>query len=384
MTDVLIVGAGPAGSCAAYALAKQGFSVVLLDQKARIGTPNHCGEGVSLWCLEEAGVAPDPSFVRHEVKGCRLRFPNEAQVWFQQRGFSVDRTVFDWLLCQRALSAGARLEQPVSVQSIESQEDGWRVLTSAGAFKGRYLIGAGGARCPVAQSLGQRAPLISAFQYKFACEGPTQALGLQPWLDFYHREAFPGGYGWVFPRGQTVAIGGGGNRQVKPAVVTLCRELGFDVRDAIATEGGPIPFLKKPLTLVFPYLLLCGDSGGFTYPLTKGGIHGAVWSGRLAGETIAKALSRNQPELLAHYGRLVQRHPCRKRGYVSLPQDFFELKDETFNTIGRLMDGYAFHQVPLGRLALELRRHPSKTLAKALWLGLRVQWQYRRSSRFAW
>ena len=382
--DVLIVGSGPAGASAAFALASAGFSALMLDKKQVVGVPNHCGEGISEWCLQEAGFPEGEPWMLNQVKGARLIFPNQKKVYFTQKGYCIDRPGFDQALARRAVDAGAELLLSCKVASISRIEKGWKIVDhEKREFTGSYLIGSGGARCPVAFQLGQRPYLLPAFQYKFKISQGFDKVD-PDWLDFYHSASFPGGYAWIFPRRNEVAIGGGSNRDLKGNLHAVCEKYGFSPSEASIKEGGPIPFLKKPLEIAFPRALLAGDSGGFTFPLTKGGIHGAIWSGKLAGQSISEALKNGNPEAIQAFLEKVKKHPARRSRHLMMPQTFFGFTDPMFNSIGNIMDGKEFTQMEFGNLFRELRQNPSYQLLKGVFIGGIIQHHIKKTYKFAW
>lgn len=382
--DVVVVGGGPAGARAAEVVVREGASVLILDRKAVVGEPNHCGEGVSEDCLNEIGSPAPQSWIRSEVVGCRLHMPNGATIDFPKRGFSIDRPAFDRDLLERALVAGARLQTDSRVTRVEDTGRAWRIIAGETTVEARFLVGAGGPRCPVNKALGQRISIMAACEHKVpADEVPESLRG--DWLHFFHHERFLGGYGWVFDRGDEVAIGVGGVNGTVRHLNDLCRELGVDPSTRRVTEGGPIPFLEHPLQVAFPRAVLCGDAGGFTYPLTKGGVHGAVWSGRLAGEAVARALNGDPGEEgFAGYRRSVAGHPCRRPLHLRIPRAFLRFDNRVIDTIGRVMDGKVYTALPLGRCALEILRRPMPRTLWALGVGFAVQRSYTANERFAW
>lgn len=388
--DVIVVGAGPAGSSAARVISQAGFSVLVLDKKERIGDPNHCGEGVSANCLAEAGVTGPQPWIIKQVDGCKLLFPNQTEIRFTQKGYCIDRPSFDRFLAARALDAGAVFMTSTVVSGIISERSGWVLTTNKGTFRSRYLIGAGGALCPVARYHGQRAPILPALQYKFRKKDVALDFS-DGFLQFHHHEDFSGGYAWVFDRGSgeegeegEVSIGAGSPRALKEKLDSFCIRMGVDPSRKFKAEGGPIPFLKRPLRIAFPRALLAGDSGGFTYPFTKGGVHGAVWSARIAGEVIVDALRENESYLLSDYTRRVSLYPCRSRTHLLIPQAFFKFDNPIIETIGNIMDKKEYTEIPVGRF---LKYFLSKPTPRILWgiaIGFAVQRFYHRSSDFAW
>jgi len=381
--DVIVVGGGPAGSSAAGVLAGAGRSVLVLDKKRRIGEPNHCGEGISAFGLQEAGITGHHPWILKKVRGCKLMFPNGTEIRFTQTGYCIDRPSFDRFLAKRAQGAGAEFKTSTQVRGFEGGRAGWVVRTDRGEFRARYLVGAGGALCPLAAHFGLRPRILPAVQYKF--RPADVALDFSDdLLQFHHHEDFAGGYAWVFNRGKEVSVGCGATRDLKQRMERFCRRIGVDPKKRIKTEGGPIPFLKRPFRIAFPRALLAGDAGGFIYPLTKGGIHGAVWSGRIAGETILQALEADDPYLLALYPSRVRAYPSRNPLHLMVPQAFFKFDNTIINTIGRIMDSKEYTEIPVGRF---LRYFSARPLPRVLWgiaVGFLVQRFYHHSARFAW
>lgn len=379
----MVVGAGPAGTSAARAIAQAGFSVVVLEKKRVIGEPNHCGEGVSIDCLNEARVRTPQPWILREVKGGRLIFPNQTTIYFPKKGYCIDRPGFDRFLARRAKDAGAVIKTSCMVKKISATITGWACQTSEGVFASRYLVGAGGAVCPVAGHLGKRPFLLPAMQFKFAEKDVPDELA-DHWLRFYHHEDFAGGYAWVFHRGKEVSVGAGTTRDLKKRLERFCLRLGLDPDKRIKTEGGPIPFLKKPLRIAFPGALLCGDAGGFTYPFTKGGVHGACYSGRIAGEVISKALKLGDSYVLSEYPKRVNLYPCRDRLHLLIPQGFFRFSNPIINTIGRIMDGKKYTEIPVARFLRSFLARPTPRIFWGIAVGFLVQRFYHKSEPFAW
>jgi len=381
--DVLVVGGGPAGSRAAEVIAREGFEVLVLDRKREIGRPNHCGEGLSEDCLEEIGVSDTMGWIVHQVEGSRIHFPNESYIDFPKRGYSIRRPELDRFLADRAREAGARYQTGTRVLSIKRRNGLWRIKSSRGDFSGRYLVGAGGALCPVAGLFGQRTPRITACQFKvpsFSVKGDSEGK----LLHFFHHETYRGGYAWAFHRGEEVAIGAGGVGSPMEMVKHLCRELDVDPETRRIVEGGPIPFLQRPLKLVFDHAILCGDSGGFIHPLTKGGIHGAVWSGRLAGECISEALQSGELGRLRNFPKRVHDHISRSARQLKIPHAFLRFDNRIVNAIGDVMNGHVYTDLPVWNFLRVIGGNLNPHVLWGLRIGIAVRSSYKRSERFTW
>ena len=103
MNDVIIIGAGPAGTACAKKLAEKGFSVKVFDKRAEIGAPKRCGEGLSETSQEFVGKIPERC-IAQRIKGARLYAPNgrHLDAILSSGGFVLERKVFDKWLARRS------------------------------------------------------------------------------------------------------------------------------------------------------------------------------------------------------------------------------------------------------------------------------------------
>ena len=113
--DVLVIGAGPAGSTAAKHAALGGADVLLIDKKSEIGAPKRCAEGVSIGGLEALGIEPNPRWITKKLDGVRMVSPNGTDVWLTsdkvelpEAGYILERKVFDKFMAMDAARAGSR------------------------------------------------------------------------------------------------------------------------------------------------------------------------------------------------------------------------------------------------------------------------------------
>ena len=115
-TDILVIGAGPAGSTAAKHAAIAGSSVILMDKKSEIGSPKRCAEGVSKEGLKKLGIEPSERWVTKEASGIRMVSPNgtsvnltEDKVKLPEAGYILERKVFDKYMAMDAGRAGVQI-----------------------------------------------------------------------------------------------------------------------------------------------------------------------------------------------------------------------------------------------------------------------------------
>ena len=151
--DVIVVGAGPAGSSAAKHAALGGANVILIDKKSEIGSPKRCAEGVSIQGLEKLGIEPNPRWVTQEIEGVRLQAPDGTDVWLTseevklpEAGYILERKVFDKYMAMDAARAGAEIKIKTLVTGIDKIDNGFIVSTESmgkeETYKCKILIAA--------------------------------------------------------------------------------------------------------------------------------------------------------------------------------------------------------------------------------------------------
>lgn len=301
--DVIVVGAGPAGSLAALVLAAAGARVGLVD-KAGVGRDKACGDligprGVRLLDdlgLSVAGARRAGDMIVTGPSGRRVLLPARPGRTYPGHGILVPRARFDALLRGAALDAGA-VDIPARVTSV----DGGRVaLDDGGSVEADFVIGADGATSITARTAGLVDP--SRVLWGFAVRGYIDADVSLPiialWND-HRRRGLPG-YGWLFPgpEGANLGLGLGlghsrlHGRRAQQQLDAFCAHL---VRIGVL-ETAPVSharqlggWLKMGLVGTRPAsgnVLLVGDAAGLVNPLQGEGIAQALESGRAAALAI--------------------------------------------------------------------------------------------------
>jgi menaquinone-9 beta-reductase len=328
--DVVVAGAGPAGSAAAAVLAGQGASVALLDRAAH-PRPKLCGglltaksvEALSrifglgltdLAALADRGglfhQTPDYLFLH---QGCELLRGAAAEPFR-----FVDRPAFDALLASVAVARGAELLQGRSVEHCDAAS-GLVRLRGGEELSGRFVIGADGANSVTRRALGiDRAAWQRGLAAAIEVELPVGAGPGQfprevrvPELHVGAPNVPSAGYGWVFPgpRGPKVGICGlrRGERDFGSIFVDFLRLLGVPEPEGVALHGHPLPYgnaLERP---ALGRLLLAGDAGGFVEPLFGEGIFYALATGAHAASAVLRGLKSGEAAAAVEYERLLTR-----------------------------------------------------------------------------
>lgn len=351
--DCIVVGGGPAGSTFARVAAEGGLSVLLLEKDRDIGVPVRCGEAVS-----DAGLRifhePDPRWIASTINRIRLIAPNETMVEFdlQQKGYILDRRIFDYDLAEYASSAGAQIVTKAYVDDVIIEND--RVVGVKGTHVGerfekraKIVVGADG----VESRVGRWAGLKTTVKLKnMECGIQKTVTGIDVddhMFEFYlSRRWAPGGYLWVFPKGKNkanigVAISGYYAKDGKAAHKFLDEFLAWKYPKAsvLTTVVGGIPIDKTVKQMVMDGLMLVGDAAHTVNPVTGGGIVPGMRSGLLAAETAVKALHNGGPvrKNLAAYEK--EWHKIGGKNH----ERFYRIKETIFrftdDDLNRIADG---------------------------------------------
>jgi geranylgeranyl reductase family protein len=293
--DAIVVGAGPAGSVTAYRLARAGASVLLLD-RARFPRDKPCGGGLTLRAVRELPLAPDP-VVEHVVD--RMVFRLAYRSSYERASaepliLMTQRRRLDAFLVEQAAAAGADFRDAVKVTGVDANGDGYEVVTEGERLRGAVLVGADGANGVTARALGLGAELT----YGVALEGNVRNEAIAP--DRYARRAVvelgtvPGGYGWVFPKGDHVNLGVGGWEREGPRLRehldALCRAHGVSKAALEDVRGHRLPLRRPEARLARGRALLVGDAAGLVDPLSGDGMYEAFVSARLAASAACDVL----------------------------------------------------------------------------------------------
>ncbi len=298
--DVVVVGAGPAGSLAARAAAESGASTLLLDQRPELGHPVQCGEFLPD-ARELADLFECPALLRDAFEipaGTVLRTtrwmscvsPYGHRFRFPLSGATVSRRAFDKALAYRAEGAGAQLRHPAGVTGIR---DDRVTLASGETVLAGAIVGADGPLSTVGRSVGF-SPSRTLFRMITATtDGP-----LADEIDLHFGHSAPGGYAWVFPRQHDANVGLGVD--VVPPGTSLDRLLdGFLHEEGIGPARERtrwwVPVGPPPESLVRGRAVFAGDAANLVMATNGGGIPTAMLSGWLAGLAAARHVLQGRP-----------------------------------------------------------------------------------------
>jgi len=362
--DVIVVGAGPAGSATAYHLAQAGLDVLLLEKSA-FPRVKVCGDGLTPRGVKQVlamGIDPRPEdgWIRNQGLriiggGMRLELPWPELASFPDYGLVRTREDFDEILVRQAQKAGARLVERTNVSGPVLDHVGRIVGVTARPvgddsaqedeveYRAPLVVAADGNSTRLSLAMGLRKrddrPMGVAFRTYYTSPR-TDDDWLESWLELWDGDRLLPGYGWIFGVGDgTVNVGLGilnsstafGRVDYKDLLTrwldTTPEEWGF--REPNRTQpirGAALPMGFNRTPHYTRGLLLVGDAGGMVNPFNGEGIAYAMESAAMAAETIVQAHGRATPEARE---RALEGYPLALKqaygGYYSLGRVFVKL-----------------------------------------------------------
>jgi len=303
--DLIVVGAGPAGSTLAREMARRGAHVLLLD-RARFPRDKPCGGGVTLRAARLLPLDLTPVVERTIFRAyVSLRHgAGFVRSYPEPLAYMTQRRCLDSFLAERAAEAGADFRDGAQVREINVTTGGVHVRTDSDLLRARAVAGADGANGVVAAALG----LAPCSEGAVALEGnlPCPDPVLERWRDLVALDlgGLPGGYGWVFPKGDHVNVGVGAWRYAGPTLrghlAALCRRFGFSAARLRDVHGHLLPRRRPGAPIVRGPALLLGDAAGLVDPLSGEGLYGAFLSARMAAHALRRYLAGQVQDLSAY------------------------------------------------------------------------------------
>ena len=338
--DVIVVGAGPAGSVAASTVARHGLSVLLIDRKQRIGEKPHCGEFIPKKLLSQFQISPriieqpvdsmetllirddadpgnypgkktpgtlfsntDNGFLHSE----HIVGPAQAElgerILTHSEGYMIDRQSLDMSLAKCAASNGAIVLSDCKLSGLANQKLLFRHRGREIEAESRVVIGADGSNSSVGKALSSWKPeFLLGIQFQVPL-----SKKLDRTIIFFHK-SITYGYGWLFPKGTSANIGLGflPRKHSRPFELLECF-LGMFINLGLVSPGilsrsrGLIPVSGIRDELVRGNVALVGDAAGLTHPITGAGAPQAMVSGELAAMAAVKAIKNADMNCLSKY-----------------------------------------------------------------------------------
>jgi geranylgeranyl reductase family protein len=282
-----VIGAGPAGATTAYRLARAHARVLLID-KIRFPRDKPCGGGLTIRAVRQLPFSVEPVVEDRITRArCRLRYgPTIERRSERVLCLMTQRRRLDAFLVEQAAEAGADFRDGVRV-TVESDR---RIRVDGAEIGADTVIGADGANGTTAKALGLGGAIVNGV----ALEGnlPYGSLPPDAWQGMLVLElaTVPGGYGWIFPKGDHVNVGVGGWGEEGPRLrrhlSVLCDQYGIELRELTNLRGHRLPMRRPQTVLARGRALLVGDAAGVLDPVSGDGMYEAFVTARLAAEHV--------------------------------------------------------------------------------------------------
>ena len=291
--DVIVVGGGPAGSMTGYRLADAGASVLLVD-KARFPRDKPCGGGLTMRAVAHLPVDVTP-VVEELVDVVELRFRfGDAVVRRSAQPFvwMTQRRRLDAFLLDHARGRGVEVRDGVAVK-VEA--DNTVTVDGGERFAADVLVGADGANGITGKAVGLGGGTTNGVAY----EGnvPYTAIPRERYARRVVVELadIPGGYGWVFPKGDHANVGVGCWQEEGPRIREhlrrMCEAHDLDPGALVNLRGHRLPLRMPATRLANERALVVGDAGGLLDPVSGDGMYECFYSARLATDAILDLLA---------------------------------------------------------------------------------------------
>ena len=380
--DIVVVGAGPAGTVAARYAAQDGASVLVLEKDRDVGYPVRCAEVINREGLE-VFMQPDPRWINAEITKFGFVAPNGKKVIInlgKVEGYVLERRIFDYELAKTASDAGAEILTRAYVNGL-IKEDGkvsgvkYEFRGEQKEVKAKLVIGADGVESRGGRWAGIETcidfrDMESCFQVTASnveCEQDT--------LFFYFgKEVAPEGYFWVFPKGKgTANIGlgvSGGIGKKRSALSYLNSNLDnlFPTANILTQVAGGVPSVVTLKEISAPGIMLVGDAARQVNPLSGGGISSGMVGGSIAGKLGAQSIKNNDLSYIKKYPKEWRKARGKKHEILDKLKDgIYSFTDEQFDKLIESLIKLPEHKRSVGRFfIMALKNKPSllKDIAK--------------------
>ncbi len=346
--DIVVVGAGPAGTTAARFAAEQGVSVLILEKDRDVGYPVRCGEAVSKDGIEPF-IQPDNKWIASTIDSFVLISPDETEVKikFNRTGFILERRIFDYELGKIATKAGAQIltkayvfdlvRENGKIKGVKFEHNGEKKEVMC-----KVVIGADGVESRIGRFAGIKTHTkISDMEccVQFTVSN-IKNIDSNTCYFYFGKEYSPGGYLWIFPKGNdsaNVGLGIGGDKAKLRSPISYMNhflEKKYPMISKLTMISGGVPCSMTLSEIVKENVMLVGDAAHQVNPLSGGGITSGMIGGSIAGEIAGKAIKQNDLKLLYDYPKIWHQRVGKKHEiYYKIKNAIYNFSDETLNSI---------------------------------------------------
>ncbi|MFH1432446.1 MAG: geranylgeranyl reductase family protein [archaeon] len=296
--DVIVIGSGPAGSAAAEKCARYGFNTLILEQH-KLPRDKTCGGMIADYMKSLTGIYGTgfEEIAERKTDNVNVYLDGKAIIDYNQVLYLFLRHKLDYLLTRKAIESGAKLMDECRADDIAIDKDKVTVSSKKGIFTSRIVVGADGVNSIVAKKTGlnkkwEQNEIALAIESEIKMSNKEIEKRYENTVNVYVYKDFVG-YEWVFPKDGHINIGLGTklNRanKLRERFDDMIKRHGFETEN-VKAHTIPMKLLDKTYS---ERVILCGDAGGFVYPLLGGGIEPGIRSGRAAADVCYDAIKKD-------------------------------------------------------------------------------------------
>jgi digeranylgeranylglycerophospholipid reductase len=378
--DIVVVGAGPAGSIAARSAAEQGISVLILEKDRDVGYPVRCGEAISKKSVAEF-IEPDEKWITAHINKFSFNSPEgtETILEFDDSGYVLERRIFDYELAKSASNAGAEVLTRAYVNGLIINDN--KVCGVKFEHRGeqkevraKIVIAADGVESRIGRWAGLKTHIDFRDMESCAQITVSNISVDSSMLYFYFGSTYaPGGYFWVFPKGKDTAnigLGINGMEGKKKSALSFLNDFmkkNYPNAPVLTSIAGGVPCSITLEKISAPGIMLVGDAARQVNPLSGGGIASGMIGGSIAGKIAADAVKMDKLDYILTYDKTWhERVGKRHEIYAKIKNGIYNFTDEQFNKLAITFNKIPKSKRTLGRIFITaLKNQPSLLLEVA-------------------
>lgn len=370
--DVVLVGGRIGGSTASLFASKNGLDVLMIEKRQEIGTPVQCAEATFCSTFQSLGMKPSPEYVRAEIYGGTIHSPdgNQAKIKGEEvGGLILERKAFDKHLAIESARAGTDIMVKTMVTDL-IRKDGKvcgvvaKHLGKTMEIEADLVIAADGVESQIAPLAGLKTHYSpqnvgSCAQYEMV------GMNVDPnYVELYFgKDIAPGGYLWVFPKGEGVANVGVGVKNSPYAAYHYLQKFTSKLSATpVELNVGGVPLSGMVDKTYTDGFLLLGDAAGQVDPLSGGGIHTTVECAKIAAAIAFEAIEKNDTSarfLKKYEKRCNEAVGNEIKKSIKYRRIMDKLVDEDYNAITKFLQGHDLQSLTKLSMMGLIKAHPT-------------------------